>query len=171
MGAELCRAGTLHSWEATEPAYEQPTSGWAHISAGSSSSMKSKEAAGGTSTALLTQLCAAPAAAWLLGVFTRNHHGLTQPLQTPSIHHLCSTISIRTSLPLHTVLALHSACKKSFIRLTTATKELFVTTQSKLDVGLLKLRNVRDMLRVPCAKCSSTAWTDQDTEFYVLTLH
>lgn len=80
-------------------------------------------------------------------------------------------MNITTFLPPHTVLALPSACKKSFIRLTTATAELFVTPQSKLYVGLLKRQNVRDMLRVPCAKRFSTAWRDQDTEFSALTLH
>lgn len=49
--------------------------------------MKSKEGAGGTSTALLTLLCAAAAAAQPLGIFTRNHHGITHPLQAPSTHH------------------------------------------------------------------------------------
>lgn len=68
-----CRAGPPQPWEANEPALQQPTLGWADSSMGGTSSVKSKEEAEGTSTALLTSLYAAQAAACPLSVFMRNH--------------------------------------------------------------------------------------------------
>lgn len=129
------RAGPLQRWEANEPAHEQPALGWADASAGSSSSMKPKEGAGGTSTALLTVLRAAQAAARPLGVFARNHRVITQP-SANTFYPQSASINTRTAVappstlqlffPCRQFQALPSVCTKSFIRLKRATAELFV---------------------------------------------
>lgn len=163
----FCRAGPLQRWEANEPAHEEPASGWADASAGSASSMESKEGAGGTSTALL---CAPQAAAWPAGIFTRSHRVTMQPSPN-TFYPPSASINARTAVappstlqlffPCRQFQALPSVCKKSFIRLKTATAELVVKAQSKLHIWLPKLQDMRCMFRVQSAKCYSTAWRNQ----------
>lgn len=155
MGAELCRAGTLQSWEATEPGphkcwqlqlHELQGSSWWNFCCPSHTAL------------CCTSCCLAP------GTTMVGHHPTFHP--PPNSYPPPSAFAPPSALQLLfpcTVVALPSACKKSFPRLTTATGELFVTAQSKLYLGLLRLQNVRDMLRVSCARCFSTAWRDQDT--------
>lgn len=124
-------------------------------STGSTSSMKSKEGAGGTSTALLTSFCAAQAAARPLGVFARNHRVIAKP-PAKTFYPPSASVTARTAVapptlqlffPCRQFQALPSVCKKSFIRLKTATA-VTRKARSKLYMGLHKLQDVRAMFRV-----------------------
>ena len=108
----FCRAGPLQRWEANGPAHEQPASGWADASASSTSSMKSTEGAGGTSTVLLTSLHATWAAARPPGIFARNHRAISQP-SASTFYPPSASINARTAVAPPSTLQLFFPCRVS----------------------------------------------------------
>lgn len=86
---QLCKA-----WGATEPAHEQPTSGWAHTGAGSSMKSKVEPALPFSQRSVLQQLLFR---CWVSSPGTTRH--LTTPANTFCPPSLCSTITLQLFFP------------------------------------------------------------------------